>query len=89
MLLPLVNVYELKGFAIWWFAGDRDAAEASYTQRGTLDRSWEAFTAQMNAIELDWARIQEAFGDNLIYTVSAGPAYATPDYIYARMFSRR
>src|SRR6266481_3695643 len=44
--LSLVNLFRLNGFAIWWLDGDRDAAKASFIQRGTPDRSLEAFAAQ-------------------------------------------
>ena len=86
--LTLVKLFRLNGFAIWWFDGDRDAAKASFIQRGTPDRSLEAFAAQLKSIEQDWPQIQEAFEDNIIYSVSAGPTHATAEYIYKRMFSR-
>jgi hypothetical protein len=83
-LLGLVHCLNLNGFAIWWFDGDREAARESFLRRGTV--AVAAFDAQMKAIEEHWQQIQDVFDENLIHTVSAGPAYLTPEHIYKRMF---
>lgn len=85
-MITLVRLFKLNGFTIWWFDGDRDAAKESFVQRGTV--SLEAFIVQMQSIEENWNQIEDEIEDNIITTVSAGPAYTTPEHIYMRMFSR-
>ena len=86
-VLGMVSCLHGNGFAIWWFDGDRQAARESFERRGTV--SLEAFDRQMKAIEENWPKILEAFEDNIIYSVSAGPTSATPERIYGKMFSKR
>jgi hypothetical protein len=86
-LLTLADCLNQNGFAIWWFDGDRQVARESFIRRATVPI--DAFDIQMKSIEEYWQRIQNVFDENLIYTVSDGPNYATPEYIYSRMFSKR
>ena len=83
--LSLIRLFKLSGITIWWFDGDRAAAEESFIRRGTVPL--EAFRAQMRSIAQGWSQIEEVIGDNVIYAVNAGPSYATPEIIYQRMFS--
>jgi hypothetical protein len=85
--LTLVEMLKLSGFAVWWLDGDREAALESFIGRGTV--SPEAFGVQMKAIVENWPKILDLFEDNMIYAVSTGPSYATPEFIYSKMLAKR
>jgi hypothetical protein len=86
-LLGMVTCLSANGFAIWWLDGDRAAARESFIRRGTVPV--EAFELQMKSIEERSQEIQKVFDENVISSVSAGPAYRSPEDIYQRMFSGR
>lgn len=85
-LLGMVTCLNANGFAVWWLDGDRDLARESFIRRGTV--SLQAFEVQMKSIEENWFLMKEVIEENVIHTVSAGPTYAAPDYLYRRMFAR-
>jgi hypothetical protein len=85
-LLDLVKCLNVSGFTIWWFDGDREAARESFTRRNTVPV--ERFDEQMKSIEEHWRQIQDLFDENTVDTVSAGPVYISPEYIFDRMFSK-
>jgi hypothetical protein len=86
-LIAMVACLHANGFAIWWFDGDREAARQSFIRRATVPV--ESFDAQMKSIEEHRPQIHDLFEDNVIYSVSAGPAHRAKEDIYKRMFSQR
>jgi hypothetical protein len=86
-LLTLVSCFAANGMTPWWFDGDHAAARESFLHRGT--GPIENFNTQMDFIEKEWRSIEKVVEDNIIKTVSAGPTYASTEYIYGRMFPVR
>jgi hypothetical protein len=81
--LPIVQLLRKLGFEVWWFDGDRLAAEQAFTNRGTV--SLEAFRIQMKSIEACWTQVEKLAGRRIIKAVSAGPAHAPPECLFEEM----
>ena len=72
------------GMTPWWFDGDREAAHASFLERGTVGGA--AWDAQIAQIENRWGDIKEIFGANRIDVIGPDGTYQSCSEIYERMF---
>lgn len=80
----VVQFFKDRGFQVWWFDGDRDAAREAFSDRATV--SMEAFNVQMAAIERQWAAIAQLAGTNIVESITRGPLHTAPEVIFERMF---
>jgi hypothetical protein len=74
-----------KGVQLWWFDGDRAAAEMSYFARPSSP-SRELFERQMNGIKARWKEIEAVFSGRTIQTVFEDGRYLTAEQIFDIMF---
>jgi hypothetical protein len=88
-LLGMVTCLNANGFAVWWFDGDRHAARESFIRRHKDGPTLEDFERQIKLIDENWYQIGEVVGDHLVSSVSAGPAYRSPEDIHERIFKSR
>jgi hypothetical protein len=72
------------GMTPWWFDGDRQAAHASFLERGTVGA--EAWDAQMDQIDNRWGDIEGIFGANRIDVIGSDGVYLSCGEIFERMF---
>jgi hypothetical protein len=83
--LNTVKLLKDKGAELWWFDGDRKAAEISFLKRGNVPG--EALKVQIEKIRIFWPEILRVFKGHIIKTVTRGPEYMSPQAIYEIMFT--
>jgi hypothetical protein len=84
--LSIIEVLKHKGFSIWWFDADHEAARNVFIKRGTV--SLQAFEIQMQRIESNWESIETMFAPNIITTLDASGKHMTVKQIYRRIKDR-
>jgi hypothetical protein len=75
-LLPMVVDLRDAGASIWWFDGDRPAAQQAWRERNATraepypDAAWRNY---VDSVDLNWASICQVFGSNIIRVIGPGP----------------
>jgi hypothetical protein len=83
--LSAVRRLKEDGVELWWFDGDRDAAEVSFLERGGI--SAQDLKVQMQKIDNFWVEIETLFSGHVIRSVMQGPKYLPPEDVDKVIFS--
>lgn len=80
--LDLVVALQAKGYAIWWFEGDRLAARQRFLQRGA--EPVRDFDRHVGEICTAWESIEPVVGENIIRTIAADGTFLAHEVIFKR-----